>query len=235
MLSHLSLLHSLVLSWLERIGARTLAVPSELALMEATVKGEQAEMRSWAWEQDFFHYIRLSYFRSKQRVEMLNLTLYPRIEYEIPMFATDFVIVGDRLRIGLIDAMPLLDTAEYQAHWVTPFAPLYAKSKALAVQYERKLDWSFRYLSPHACMATQLELNQLPALFELWEAYFSLYWQLLNNTPQHTSADFQSLVQHWQQDYNTSHLAVEHDRNPLMHYFGTELGKRYHEEFLFRL
>jgi hypothetical protein len=41
------------------------------------------------------------------------------------------------------------------------------------------------------------------------------------------------LVRNWHQSYNDEHAAVESKRNPLIHYFGQELGLRYIHEFLF--
>jgi len=232
-LNQFSPIHQAIADFITTSQAQPLHIGEEFDLMCATLNKEPIEMRSYAWQSNLFGYIRLTHLTSYQRIEMLNLTVYPRTCYDIPIFATDFVVLNSRLRVGVIDAMPLFaEDSSYYQHWVAPFEPLYQQSLLAAPQYERKLDWSFRYLSPFACLATDVGADSFPALFALWKSYFQLYLQL-------ASASLVALptreeqVKNWHKDYNHSHLTVENKRNPLVHYFGETLGKRYNSEFLF--
>lgn len=211
----------------------SLSVPDGLQLLRADVNGEPVMMSSSAWQNERFRYVRLTYLTSPGRIEMLNLTVYPQEQYDTPIFATDLVVLNQRLRVAVIDAMPLFpEETTYCEQWVTPFEPLHRQSLELAPAYDRKLDWSFHYLGPFACLATQLPAENFTALFNLWSAYFGLYTHLAASSIAISAARMEQ-VRKWHQSYNDEHAAVESKRNPLIHYFGQDLGLRYIHEFLF--
>ena len=220
-------------AFLDRPSIKEVPIKDIFQLMETEVNQEPIKMSSAAWESPLFRYMRLTHLSSPQRIEMLNFTIYPHVCYDIPIFATDFVILNSKLRIAVIDAMPLFpNNVEYYDSWVTPFEPLYQKSLQLAPSYDRKLDWSFQFLSPFACLATQVDAEHLQPLMSLWNEYFNLYLNLANSSKPVTLAH-QEQINQWHKHYNHSHLTVENKRNPLIFYFGEELGKSYNKEFLF--
>lgn len=209
------------------------AVPDGLKQLRADVNGEPVIMLSSAWQNERFRYARLTYLTSPKRIEMLNLTVYPQELYDTPIFATDLVVLNQRLRVAVIDAMPLFpEESTYWGQWVAPFEPLHRQSLELAPAYDRKLEWSFRYLGPFACLATQLPVENFAALFNLWSSYFDLYTRFAASSTA-VSATRMEQVRKWHQSYNNEHAVVESKRNPLIHYFGQELGLRYIHEFLF--
>lgn len=212
----------------------SLSVSDELRQLQANVNGELVMMSSNAWQNERFRYVRLTYLTSSSgRIEMLNLTIYPQEQYDTPIFATDLVVLNQRLRVAVIDAMPLFpDESSYWEQWVAPFELLHRQSLELAPAYDRKLDWSFHYLGPFACLATQLPAENFTALFNLWSAYFGLYTRLAASSTAVSAARMEQ-VRKWHQSYNDEHAAIESKRNPLIRYFGQELGLRYIREFLF--
>jgi hypothetical protein len=212
-------------------GATPLALPPGLALLEATVRDAPVRMESAAWHHPHFRLIRLT--RLHGRVQMLNLVVYPRANYEEPIFATDLVLLGDKLRVAYIDAMPLFaaDPA-YDARFVAPFAPLHAQSLALAPRYDLRLDWSHSFMGRAACLATEPPNHGLTPFAQLWQGYWQQYGQLVE-AMQPTTPERAAQVAAWHHTYNHEHAQVESQRNPLMHYFGRELGERYVREFLF--
>lgn len=210
------------------------AIPAGLELQQATLQQESIQMKSFAWENERYQYMRLTHLTSEAKIEMLNFTIYPHYRYSIPVFASDFVIMNHQLRIALMDAMPIFPAqVAYKSHWIDPFETLYKESLKLAPRYQRKLDWSFDYLSPYACLATNVVADQLAPVYSLWMKYIVLYSKLaFSSSP--LDATEQELVKTWHCRYNRSHLEVEKQRNPLMHYFGKEIGEKYHREFLFK-
>ncbi|MDW8205055.1 MAG: hypothetical protein RMJ87_08515 [Cytophagales bacterium] len=211
----------------------SLVVAPELEYMQSVVNGEAVAMWSQAWQNKQFRYVRMSYLTSASRIEMLNLTMYPQVCYDAPLFATDIVVVNQRLRVAVIDAMPIFPSeTAYWERWILPFEPLHRQSLLLAPVYDRKLDWSFHYLGPCACLATQLPAERFPALFDLWSGYFELYWELATDAISVCNNRMEQ-VQEWHRAYDKEHAAVESKRNPLLHYFGRALGLRYIHEFLF--
>lgn len=216
-------------------GVSPILLPDDIRCIGSTLKGESIEMKSYAWQGVHYRYARLTHLQSEDRIEMLNFTIYPHYHSDSPLFASDFVCLGHQLRVGVVDAMPIFpDDSYYQERWVNPFKPLHAKSLKIAPQYERKLDWSFDYMSPYACMATGLAAQDLSSLFGVWRAYFELYIKLHKSSTQLIEGDgFRERVRSWHDSYNASHLAIENQRNPLMHYFGKSYGLRYNSSFLF--
>jgi len=210
--------------------AQPLAINSALACLQSDINGEPVEMRSWAWQSEHIRFARLTHLHTPSRVQLFNFTIYPAVRHCAAMFASDWVVLQNKLRIGVIDAMPFFQDEVYTQHWVTPFAPLHAESLVAAPVYVRTADWSYDYLSPHACLASQL--TDLTPLVALWQKYLDVYLSCLTTAREATVAEQEEQIR-WQKHYNQTHLAVELKRNPLLHYFGQTLGTRYLEEFLF--
>jgi len=215
------------------LNARFVEIPENLAKMTGEVQAEPVEMHSQAWKSSRITWARSTHLFSPQRIQMFNFTIYPSCSYAAPIFASDFVILGNKLRIGLVDAMPLYpNQADYQNQWLKPFAKWHQQSLRIAEVYERKLDWSFKYLSKYACLATAAPLDTLPAFLDLWQHYLDTYLAILHNS-ELAGLEKQAYTKAWFADYNRSHLAVENKRNPLLHYFGKALGEQYNARFLF--
>lgn len=208
-------------------------IPTEFSLMYSQIQGEAIEMHSQAWTSEVFAYLRLTRLKSPQRIQLFNFTVYPSTSYEIPVFASDFVVLQENLRIGVIDAMPIFgENPQYVQTWVNPFEEYYQRSLEIAPVYERKQDWSFNFLGKCACLATQLPASKLPSLVALWRDYLTLYLQIATGAKKIDEAT-QAKVTAWHNTYNQQHREVEIKRNPLLHYFGEALGTRYVKEFLF--
>lgn len=230
----ISYLYDAALATVEQLQAKPLILPEGLELVEATFKGEQVHMKSKAWQNKDFRLIRYTGLLMGERLCTFNFVLYPYNKYDAPVFASDWVVSNQKLRIAVMDAMPLFPENEsYHRQWVEPFMPLCRKSQQLAPVFERKLSWSTRFLGEAACLATGISTSELPELASLWKEYLSLYLSLFESEATPISSEKEEKVAEWHRHYNAAHLQVENERNPYMVYFGKEFGKRYNEEFLF--
>jgi hypothetical protein len=215
------------------LGAKPLKVPKGLAHLSAEFKGQQVDMYSYAWHSQQFKLIRMTILLMPGRLETFNFVLYPHDHFEAPVFASDFVLANGKLRIGMMDWMPIFpNEAPYVEQWVFPLAHLYQKVKSVAPQYDLKMAWSTQFTSKYACLGTGIDETKMPALVKLWQSYLSLYLDKTQDMEK-VSAERANMVHNWHQTYNKAHLEVEDKRNPYMVYFGEELGKRYNKEFLF--
>ncbi|MGB0523945.1 MAG: hypothetical protein ACPGJS_13340 [Flammeovirgaceae bacterium] len=216
-----------------QLGAYPLQLPEGLATIRGSFKGQEVYMNSLAWQNDTFRLIRYTGLFCEDKIATFNFVLYPHHCFDAPIFASDWVILGKKLRIAVMDAMPLFPQEEkYARAWVEPFQPLHELSTQLADTYERKLSWSTKYLGEAACLATQVDVANLVPIVSLWNAYLQLYLALTQHLTPISAARKQEVVQ-WHQHYNQAHRAIEDQRNPYMVYFGEELGKRFNQEFLF--
>ena len=208
-------------------------LPEGLTLIEADFKEQKIWMESKAWKHDKFRLIRFTRLFSENRISTFNWVIYPQDCYDAPIFASDFVVTANKLRIAVIDAMPIFPSdPAYQQKWVTPFKGLHKKSLKIAPQFERKLSWSTQYLGENACLATGITTDNITPMIQLWESYMNRYWEL-TATMQKVTASVEAQITNWHKSYNYEHRKVEDKRNPYMLYFGEELGKRYNSEFLF--
>lgn len=215
------------------LDANFVEIAEDLQQLKSEVQKEPVEMRSCAWQSERVAWARSTHLFSPRRIQMFNFTLYPRCRYAAPIFASDFVIIGGKLRIGVIDAMPLFpENDAYNTDWLEPFSNLYQESLDLADVYERKLDWSFRYLGKYACLATGTSKEAMPDFMSLWQRYLQTYLGILHRCSI-AKVETQVATKDWFEDYNSAHLVVENKRNPLLHYFGEHVGRRYNAEFLF--
>ncbi len=217
----------------ENIKAKELPIPEDLKHLSAPFKGQKVNMYSHAWASEIFKRIRITILLIPGRLETFNFVLYPQNHFDAPVFASDFVVSNGKLRIGMIDWMPIFkEENDYADEWIEPLAPLYKTALEIAPQYDRKLAWSTKFTSEYACLATGITSVDLPPLVKLWNQYLDLY---LSKTQDLHLVDFEreEEVADWHYAYNQAHLKVENQRNPYMVYFGEELGSRYNAEFLF--
>ena len=222
-----------VLLTIGELEAVPLVLPEGLALLKGELRGTPVIMTSRAWKSERFRLIRFTHLYCKDRIETFNFVLYPHDQYDAPIFASDWVLLGDKLRIAVIDAMPIFPhEAVYYKQWVNTFHDLHIKSKEIAPVFERKLSWSTKYLGESACLATNANLEGIQALAILWKAYLERYITLTSQVMPCTS-ERKLAIKLWHRKYNREHLEVENKRNPYMMYFGKELGERYNKEFLF--
>ncbi|MCC5945567.1 MAG: hypothetical protein JJT94_11585 [Bernardetiaceae bacterium] len=218
--------------FISQISATRIEVAEALACMEAEGKTGRYAMESKAWQSEFYAYIRMTHLRSEGRVEMLNFTIYPHTTYDLPIFASDLVLLKDSFRVAVVDAMPAFPNDKlYHTKYTAPLIEAYEASTQLGDEYVRKRDWSFDFLSQYACLRHQIPLVQIDSVLAVWKQYLAVYQSFTADIKPSEKAE---QVLAWQADYDKKHLAVELERNPLMHYFGKELGERYQKEFLFR-
>lgn len=210
-----------------------LVLAPDIASISARVGEENISMRSCAWNTAQFRLIRATSMESQKRIQVFNLVAYPRCTFDIPVFATDIVVLGGKLRIGVMDAMPLFahETA-YHDKWIRPFEPLALKSREIAPRFELKMEWSKEYLGTSACLATGLAGDALDPLLQLWKAYWDLYMDRARQESPAPPAR-RDAVEAWHREYNREHAEVEMKRNPLVKYYGSEFGHRFIHEFLF--
>lgn len=214
-------------------GLSPLQLPADIAGISAVVGEESISMTSRAWTGGPFRIVRTTLMQSEKRIKVFNLVAYPRTEYSAPLFATDVVILGGKLRIGVVDAMPLFaKEPDYRQRWVEPFASLAARSMELAPRFELKQEWSREYLGANACLATGLPFEELAPLFALWREYWELYLQI-TQSEQPAPESRRGEIETWHREYNRDHADVELKRNPLVRYYGEEYGRRFIEGFLF--
>ncbi len=213
--------------------AKKLSVPKNLAHLSADYKDKKVDMYSYAWHSKQFKLIRMTILLIPGKLETFNFVLYPKHHFEVPVFASDFVLANGKLRIGMVDWMPIFPhEPKYIEQWTFPLAPFHQKALAMAPQYDRKLAWSTQFTSKYACLATGITEEEMPDLAKLWQAYLSLYLEKTDGIGKVDTTREQA-VANWHKAYNKAHLEVENKRNPYMVYFGEELGKRYNQEFLF--
>jgi hypothetical protein len=208
---------------------QTIPVCDEFHNLHGSLKDNHYFMESFAWQSNKVNYCRLTYLTEDNgKIEMLNLAMYPNPTFKSQMFVTDFVFLNKQLRVGVIDIMPVFDDILLPSQ-----ESLYQESIKISPVYERKLEWSFKFLSPYACLATQTSQDSFKNLYALWYKYFSLYQTHIYNSVATNTLE-EEASKRFQNDYNKEHILVEQNRNPLKHFFGEVLMKNYFENFLFK-
>jgi len=213
--------------------ATPLDIPKELAWMEGDLRGAPVTMESKAWTHERYRLLRFTRLFSQDRIDTFNFVIYPQDHFDAPIFASDLVVTGNKLRVAVIDAMPLFpNEAIYEQEWVASFEDLYNKGITIAPQYDLKKDWSTQFLGEAATLATGLEKEEIYKIYDLWVEYLTRYLRLTSDLNKVNKEREEQIIA-WHKAYNHTHLKVEDERNPYMVYFGNTLGKRYNREFLF--
>ena len=127
---------------------------------------------------------------------------------------------------------PAADDPGYAARWVEPFMALQRESIAQFPRFVLRQEWSQHYLGPAACLATGIGVERVGEVRLLWQKYWGDY---LARAREECPASLQAAeaVAAFHRQYNRDHAEVEIKRNPLMRYYGAEVGARFIREFLF--
>ena len=216
-------------------GWRERCLPPGLARLHGFSGEESVTMESRSWGGEGFRTVRTTWMHSPKRIEVFNLVAYPIMTHQTPIFATDIVFLGGQLRVAVVDAMPVrvsTDQAGYAARWIEPFMDLQRESIRRFPRFELRREWSQHHLGPAACLATAVDARRTGELHELWRGYWHHY---LTRARRETPADpvTAAEVDAFHRKYNREHAEVELKRNPLMRYYGADIGTRFIREFLF--
>jgi 15,16-dihydrobiliverdin:ferredoxin oxidoreductase len=192
-----------------------------------------ATIESWSYQCPELRKIRYTYMDAGDTMQVFNSVVYPNPQYDLPFLGIDFLSFGKVKNLVVLDFQPLFQDEAYQTKYIKPLQALHEKYPDLVQGLEMKSYDANQYFSKYLLFA-KVTPDLVPTrVFEAFQDYLNLYWEMLANaTPLTDPAAIQRVIKA-QAEYDQ----YSADRDPahglFSSHFGPEWANRFLYEFLF--
>jgi 15,16-dihydrobiliverdin:ferredoxin oxidoreductase len=192
-----------------------------------------ATIESWSYQCPELRKIRYTYMDAGDTMQVFNSVVYPNPHYDLPFLGIDFLSFGKVKNLVVLDFQPLFQDEAYQTKYIKPLQALHEKYPDLVQGLEMKSYDANQYFSKYLLFA-KVTPDLVPTrVFEAFQDYLNLYWEMLANaTPLTDPAAIQRVIKA-QAEYDQ----YSADRDPahglFSSHFGPEWANRFLYEFLF--
>lgn len=99
-----SLADSILDSWNEHFELKEIEIPEEFGRIEKSSDGEEdVYIENYVWETEKFRKIHLEVAQMKSGLDILHTNMYPRYEYDLPIFGADIVASSKSVGAAIVD------------------------------------------------------------------------------------------------------------------------------------
>jgi 15,16-dihydrobiliverdin:ferredoxin oxidoreductase len=188
-----------------------------------------ATIQSWCYQCPEFRKIRYTYIDAGASAQIFNSVIYPSYHTDLPLLGIDFLSFGQVKNLIVMDFQPLFQDQAYLEKYIHPLKSLHDRYPDLAQNLEMKFYDSNQYFSKYLLFAKTDPETVRTRVFEAFQDYLNLYWQLLDAaTPSTHPVDIQRIVKA-QKDYDQ----YSADRDPASGLFSSYFGHEWSEAFLY--
>eukprot|EP00850_Spirogloea_muscicola_P015462 SM000118S25605 [mRNA] locus=s118:329511:332159:+ [translate_table: standard] len=196
-------------------------------------KGGPAVARSTSLQAEKVRQFRAADISAGPVLQVLNLIIFPRPEYDLPYFCADLVTFG-KGHLVVIDLNPLYNTEEYHKKYIFPVLPV-------CEHYSQSLPWggeftaeSLQFFSPALLWARlPLEADVHVTVFEAYKAYLDAWLAMLDEAQPEMESSIVVKNQEAQHRYLSWRAEKDPGRPLLTRLFGAERCEGYIHNFLF--
>jgi phycocyanobilin:ferredoxin oxidoreductase len=173
-----NLSESILKSWSEHLELIPLEVPEEFREIKHSTDKEKVEIENYIWETKKFRKIHLEVAKMKSGLNILHTNMYPRYEYDIPIFGADIVASSKSVGAAIVDissirkdrSLPekyqILDiiNKEFENNkkmpeWGDVFSKYCIFVKPTEEEYQKFIDLTFTYLNYHCAISNITKPN----------------------------------------------------------------------------
>ncbi|NEQ42798.1 MAG: 15,16-dihydrobiliverdin:ferredoxin oxidoreductase [Leptolyngbya sp. SIOISBB] len=192
-----------------------------------------ATIQSWSYQCPELRKIRYTYIDAGQVSQILNSVIYPSHHYDLPLLGIDFLSFGKVKNLVVMDFQPLFQDEAYLEKYITPLKALHDQYPDLSQDLEMKSYDANQYFSKYLLFAKTDAETVKTRVFEAFQDYLRLYFQLLEAAePLTAPAEIQRVVQA-QKDYDQYSAERDPASGLFSSYFGHDWSERFLHEFLF--
>jgi phycocyanobilin:ferredoxin oxidoreductase len=167
-----NLSESILKSWSEHLNLVPLEVPDEFKEIDHSTDDEKVEIENYMWETEKFRKIHLEVAKMKSGLNILHTNMYPRYEYDIPIFGADIVASPKSVGAAIVDissiredrSLPemyqILDIINEQfeedkkmPEWGDVFSKYCVFVRPTEDEYQKFVNIAFTYLNYHCAIS----------------------------------------------------------------------------------
>jgi len=162
-------------------------LPEEFGRVEKETDGEeQVYIENYVWETEKFRKIHLEVAQMKSGLDILHTNMYPRYEYDIPIFGADIVASSKSVGAAIVDIssvredrtlpdqyeiLNIIDTDfeedKKMPDWGDVFSQYCVFVRPTEEEYEKFVNTAFTYLNYHCAISYNIKPN--------WDNYPNVY------------------------------------------------------------
>lgn len=173
-----NLSESILKSWSEHLELVPIEVPEEFREIEHSTDDEKVEIENYMWETEKFRKIHLEVAKMKSGLNILHTNMYPRYEYDIPIFGADIVASPKAVGAAIVDissiredrTLPdmyqILDIVNEEfkedkkmPEWGDVFSKYCVFVRPTEDEYQKFVNVAFTYLNYHCAISNITQPN----------------------------------------------------------------------------
>ena len=169
---------SILDSWNENLDLKEKEISEEFRRVEKTSDEEEVYIENYVWESEKFRKVHLEIAQMKSGLDILHTNMYPRYQYDIPIFGADIVASSKSVGAAIVDissiredrSLPeqyeilnILDT-EFQEDkkmpdWGDVFSEYCVFVRPTEDEYDKFVNTAFTYLNYHCVISYNTKEN----------------------------------------------------------------------------
>jgi phycoerythrobilin:ferredoxin oxidoreductase len=223
----------------ERLDLAPYPIPAGFEKKECiTGKGKKEQLvvtTSYAFQSPKLRQIRAAHVEGGDALQVLNLVIFPQINYDLPFFGADLVTLPGGHLIAL-DMQPLFHDAAYLKQYSDPILPIFNK-------YQKDLPWggdfpkeAKPFFSPAFLWTRPKETEAVQTLvFDAFKDYLQAYLDFVDRAQPVTDSQRLAEILQAQRNYINYRAAKDPARGMFLRFYGEEWTEEYIHGFLFDL
>lgn len=181
-----SLSESILKSWGAHFDLEEVEIPEEFKTIEYSLDEDNVKVENYVWKTEKFRKIHIEVAQMKSGLNILHTNMYPRYEYDIPIFGADIVASPKSVGAAIVDissiredrSLPkdyeILDIVprdfeedKRMPEWGDVFSKYCVFVKPTEDEYQKFVDLTFTYLNYHCNISHRVKPN--------WDNYPNVY------------------------------------------------------------
>ncbi|MGF1521563.1 MAG: 15,16-dihydrobiliverdin:ferredoxin oxidoreductase [Leptolyngbyaceae cyanobacterium] len=192
-----------------------------------------ATIQSWCYQCSELRKIRYTYIDAGATSQIFNSVIYPSHHFELPLLGIDFLSFGQVKNLIVMDFQPLFQNDAYLEKYIFPLKALHDRYPDLRQDLEMKFYDANQYFSKYLLFAKTDAETVKTRVFEAFQDYLQLYWQMLNAAEPLTNPVAIQRVAQAQKAYDQYSAERDPASGLFSSYFGHDWSERFLHEFLF--
>ncbi|MGB3201942.1 MAG: phycocyanobilin:ferredoxin oxidoreductase [Nodosilinea sp.] len=214
-------------TWQQYLDLSPYRLPEDLGYIEGRLEGEKLTIENRCYQTPQFRKLHLELARVGTKLDILHCVMFPRLDYDLPMFGCDLVGGQRQISAAIIDLSPV--TGALPEGYTTALDALPTQT----FDEERGLpDWGTIF-SPYCRFIRPASPDEETAFVDLIVQYLALHCQQAVTTP--AMPEQKAVVMAGQRHYCEQQQKNDKTRRVLEKAFGEAWAERYMTTVLFDL
>jgi phycocyanobilin:ferredoxin oxidoreductase len=216
-------------TWQEYLELSPYQIPHDLGYVEGSLEGERLVIENRCHQTPQFRKIHLELAQVGKKLDILHCVMFPRPDYDLPIFGADIVCGGGAISAAIVDLSPVRRDRSLPTSYQLPLVGL----QEVGFAQVRELPAWGDIFSKHCLFVRPTSAQEETAFIDYVLSMLTLHCQIANQTlPTNSPPEIASILA-GQQYYCDRQQQNDKTRRVLEKSFGSEWADRYMTTMLF--